>query len=97
MDMINQCLLLIGIRRSLREPSSTHPYGFHREQYAWAIISAVGILFIGGGVPIVGGITAIVSPTETVSADHLYIAYSVLGFALACEGCITSRIPNHDM
>lgn len=30
MDMINQGLLLIGIKRSLRSPNSDHPYGFHK-------------------------------------------------------------------
>jgi zinc transporter 9 len=42
MDVINQALLLIGIRRSIRTPNLEHPYGFHREQYAWAMISAMG-------------------------------------------------------
>ena len=102
MDMINQGLLLVGIRRSLRSPSLEHPYGFHKEQYTWAMISAVGILFIGGGLPIVGGcynlfdllgsgggggdIVAVKAPME-----HYDIAFGVLGLAIACEGFTATK------
>jgi zinc transporter 9 len=88
MDVINQGLLLIGIRRSLRLPNNGHPYGFHREQYAWAMISAMGILFVGGGVPIYHGVSAILEPhTMFLESEHLAAAYTVLCAALVCEGC----------
>lgn len=90
-DMINQGLLLIGIHRSLRDPNLEHPYGFHREQYAWAIISAVGILFVGGGVPIFSGAEAILSPSSVIEYDNLKVAYGVLGLALVAEGFTASK------
>lgn len=36
-DMMNECLLMIGIMRSLRSPTGDHPYGYITEKYAWAL------------------------------------------------------------
>ena len=43
-DMFNECLLMLGIWRSLRKPDPNHPYGFSAERYAWALVSGVGEL-----------------------------------------------------
>jgi zinc transporter 9 len=87
MDMVNQGLLLVGIHRSLKQPNTEHPYGYHKEQYAWAIISASGILFVGGGIPIYSGISSFLNPSVTLDLEHLKVAYAVLGTALFFEGC----------
>ena len=86
--MANQALLMIGIHRSLRQPSTEHPYGFHKEQYAWAMISAVGILVAGGGIPIYNGVTTMMSEVPSaLDYTHMNVAYGVLGAALCAEGC----------
>ncbi|KAI3642497.1 hypothetical protein MP228_008593 [Amoeboaphelidium protococcarum] len=86
MDMINQCLLYVGIKRSIRQPSPTHPYGFHKELYGWAIISAVGVLFVGGGVPIYTGISALIDGIpQAMTASQVQVGFSVLGCALVSE------------
>ena len=49
-DFLNQLLLLIGIERSNRQPDTAFQYGYGAERYVWALISAVGIFFLGCGV-----------------------------------------------
>ncbi|MGB5413307.1 MAG: cation transporter, partial [Polyangiales bacterium] len=54
-DFTNQSLLVVGIVRSRRQPDSDYPYGFGRSRYIWALLSAAGVLFVGGGVSVVRG------------------------------------------
>ncbi|TPX45862.1 hypothetical protein SeMB42_g03876 [Synchytrium endobioticum] len=60
-DVLNECILMIGIWRSLKAPDPSHPYGFAMERYAWALISGMGIFFLGGGVSMYHGISGLVS------------------------------------
>ncbi|KAJ1506146.1 hypothetical protein HMI55_002480 [Coelomomyces lativittatus] len=83
-DLLNESLLFFGVMRALRDPDTLHPYGFSRERYAWALVSGVGIFFLGGGVSLYHGITGLASPRM---AEDLYLAYLALGSSLAFEGC----------
>jgi cation diffusion facilitator family transporter len=47
-DSGNQCLLLVGGRRSRRKPTATHPFGFGRERYLSAFVVAVVLFTVGG-------------------------------------------------
>ena len=59
-DTANQLLLVIGVKRSSRKPDRQYPYGYGRERYIWALISACGIFFIGSGVTIYHGIDSLI-------------------------------------
>ena len=48
-DSLNQILLYVGIRRSVRPASARHPLGHGKERYFWALTVAL-FLFFGGGV-----------------------------------------------
>lgn len=48
-DAMNQLLLFIGVRRSVRAPSERHPLGHGKERYFWSLVVAL-LLFFGGGV-----------------------------------------------
>jgi cation diffusion facilitator family transporter len=48
-DSANQILLLVGGRRSRREATVEHPFGYARERYIYAFIVSV-VLFVVGGV-----------------------------------------------
>lgn len=63
-DSLNQCLLAYGIYRSNQTPDPEHPYGFQSERYAWALVSGVGIFFLGGGVSIQHGIHGLLHPEQ---------------------------------
>ncbi|KAJ3230883.1 hypothetical protein HDU81_004158 [Chytriomyces hyalinus] len=81
-DLLNEMLLMIGIRRSLQEPDANHPYGFSSERTAWALVSSVGIFFLGGGVSMYHGISGLLSPHSIGDAT---IGFWVLGLSLCFE------------
>lgn len=62
-DTANQGLLLFGIVRARRAPTAEYAYGYGRERFFWALISACGIFFAGAGVTILHGV-------EALGADH---------------------------
>jgi len=63
-DTSNQSLLLIGIRKSSRKADDEFVYGYGRERFFWALISACGIFFIGAGVTLYKGATSFMSEQE---------------------------------
>jgi zinc transporter 9 len=46
----------VGIQRSVRAPDKEHPYGYLNERYLWALVSGVGIFFVGCGVSVYHGV-----------------------------------------
>jgi cation diffusion facilitator family transporter len=81
-DMLNETLLLWGIRRSLKLPDGDHPYGFLTEKYAWALVSGCGVFFLGGGVSLFHGISGLFSPAPL---GDIAPAFYALGASLAFE------------
>ncbi len=63
-DTLNQVLLMIGIRRSSRVADSSFPFGYGGERAVWALMSAVGIFFLGCGVTVYHGIQSLLHPHE---------------------------------
>jgi cation diffusion facilitator family transporter len=47
-DSGNQLLLLIGARRSRREATPEHPFGFGRDRYIYSFIVAIVLFSVGG-------------------------------------------------
>ena len=45
-DVGNQALLFLGLKRSQREPTPRHHFGFGKARFFWALVSAAGIFFI---------------------------------------------------
>ncbi|MEC9093425.1 MAG: cation diffusion facilitator family transporter [Planctomycetota bacterium] len=84
-DLLNQILLLVGIVRSDRNPDDAADYGYRAERYVWALISAVGIFFLGCGVTVYHGISSLFHPHEL---DHIWWAVGVLVFSLLLEGWV---------
>lgn len=63
-DTMNQSLLLVGIKRSVKKADEDHTYGYGQERFLWALISACGIFFLGAGVTVYHGITSLTHPVE---------------------------------
>ncbi len=82
-DVSNQCLLALGIRRSAKLADKRHPYGYVKETYIWALISAVGIFFLGCGVTVYHGVTTLLNPHPI---SDFSIAFIILAFAFVVEG-----------
>ena len=83
-DVGNQALLALGIRKSSAPPQPGFPYGFHRDRYIWALISAVGIFFLGCGVTVYHGVSSLLHPHYEEGGAMLSIG--VLLFSFVVEG-----------
>lgn len=78
-DTANQFLLIIGVRKSVKKPDNLYPYGYGRERFIWALISACGIFFIGCGVTVYHGVVAFLEgPVLHFSVWNLYILAAAL-------------------
>ena len=84
-DTMNQVLLMIGIVRSTKDPDLDYRYGYTAERYIWALISAVGIFFLGCGVTIYHGISSLLHPHHVEAPG---IAIGVLLLAGVIEGSV---------
>ncbi|PSC74152.1 Metal tolerance C4 [Micractinium conductrix] len=61
-DVANQLLLKHGVIRSRRKPTLQHQYGFHKEKYVYALISAACVFCIGCGASVIHGVQALFNP-----------------------------------
>ena len=73
-----QALLRVGIVRSKRAPTKTHPYGYMKDKFVWSLVSAVGIFCLGAGVTCAHGVSSLMSPPQHL--EHL--GYSLAGAPL---------------
>lgn len=72
-----------GIKASAKAPSKKHPYGYGNERFIWALISAVGVFFLGAGTSMYHGIHSLMEPH---SIEHIQVALGVLGISFIAEG-----------
>jgi zinc transporter 9 len=63
-DTANQMLLVIGVSHSAKKPDKEFNYGYGKERFIWAMISACGIFFIGCGVTVYHGVMALIDEPE---------------------------------
>jgi len=82
-DTGNGGLLLYGLSRSQRPADAQHPFGHGKELYFWALIVAVLIFAIGGGMSFYEGIKHLEHPEPLT--DPLW-NYIVLGVSVVFEG-----------
>jgi cation diffusion facilitator family transporter len=82
-DSGNQVLLLIGARKSQREASEQHPFGYGRERYVYGFLVAVVLFSLGGLFAIYEGYEKIKSPHPL---DNVAWPLGVLAFAIIAEG-----------
>lgn len=82
-DTGNGGLLLYGMSRSQRPADAQHPFGHGKELYFWALIVAVLIFAIGGGMSFYEGIKHLEHPEPL--EDPLW-NYIVLGVSIVFEG-----------
>jgi zinc transporter 9 len=83
-DTANQSLLIVGVSKSTKKPDADYPYGYGRERYIWAMLSACGIFFIGCGVTVYHGVSSWLEPAAIhYSSINIYILLT----ALVIESC----------
>lgn len=81
-DTSNQALLMIGVKRSSKQATDAFSYGYKKERFLWALISACGIFFIWAGVTTYHGIMTLISPGEIHINQRTFI---ILGISLVVE------------
>ena len=82
-DTGNQVLLLHGMRRARRPPSSRFPFGHGKEVYFWSFAVAILIFAVGSGVSLYEGVIHTLRPKPI---GNPLVNYIVLGLALVFEG-----------
>jgi cation diffusion facilitator family transporter len=86
-DAGNELFLIVALRRSAREPDDRHPFGYGAERYFWALLAALGMFVIGGGVSVWQGVTELLEPT---GVEAFWVGVAVLLISLVLDG--SSRV-----
>lgn len=85
-DLGNQALLLVGMKKSERGPSEEFHFGYGKDRFLFALISAAGIFFVGSGVTVTHGIHSLLAddPHEPVG----WVVPVVLAISFVVDGAV---------
>lgn len=81
-DSGNQVLLLIGGKRSRREATKSHPFGYGRSRYIYAFMVSIVLFSVGGMFSINEGISKL---TETHELENAWLPLLVLAVSIGLE------------
>jgi cation diffusion facilitator family transporter len=82
-DTGNELLLLVGEKMSTLAPTPRHPFGYGKAVYFWALLVALSVFTLGGGLSIYHGAHAIRQPEALTDPFWNYV---VLAVAAVFEG-----------
>lgn len=82
-DTGNELLLLHGMRRSRLPADEGHPFGYGKATYFWALIVALSVFSVGGGIAVYEGIVSMQSPSALGDPTWNYV---VLAVSVVFEG-----------
>lgn len=82
-DSGNQALLLVGAKRSRREATPEHPFGFGRERYIYAFIVSIVLFSVGGLFALYEGVHKLQDP-EAID-EWQWVPIVVLLIAIGLE------------
>jgi len=89
-DCGNQALLLVGLNTSRYAPDRTHPYGYGKAIYFWALVSALGTFFLGAGVSMTHAVGELIEPSIN-AAEVPWEVWGVLGMSFAVDGYVFGK------
>ncbi len=84
-DSGNQGLLLVGGKRSRREATPEHPFGYGRERYVYAFIVSIVLFSVGGLFALYEAWHKFQAP-EPITGRWWWVPIAVLLVAIALEG-----------
>ncbi|MBD2767156.1 cation diffusion facilitator family transporter [Hymenobacter sp. BT664] len=82
-DSGNGFLILLGVHQSTKAPDKRHPFGRSKELYFWALIVAILVFSVGGGMSFYEGVEHLKHPAPITDPTW---NYWVLGLSLLFEG-----------
>ncbi len=82
-DLTAVGLLLVGHKRAGKTATPTHPFGFGKEAYFWALLSAIIILLFTATMSFYSGLQSFLEPEPV---QFVGLAYIFLGLAMATNG-----------
>ncbi len=88
-DCGNQALLLVGLNSSQHAPDRSHPYGYGKAIYFWALVSALGTFFLGAGVSMTHAVGELMNPR--VMTEVPWEVWGVLGMSFVVDGYVFSK------
>lgn len=71
-DTMNQSLLMVWLKKSQKKKDKNFDYGYWRERYFWAIISACWIFFIGCWITVYHWVETLIHPVEIKESIYIY-------------------------
>lgn len=89
-DCGNQVLLLVGMKRSVKEATQKHPMGFERESYIWSMMVAFILFSVGGIFAVYEGWQRYLHPhtIENANAALLVLLIAVVMEAFSLKGAL---------
>jgi cation diffusion facilitator family transporter len=84
-DSGNQLLLLLGGRRSQREATTEHPFGYGRQRYVYAFIVSIVLFSVGGLFALYEAFHKWLHP-EPIEGRWAWVPVAVLLVSIALEG-----------
>ncbi len=81
-DAGNQGLLYMGIKKSQKGPSELHHFGYGKDRYLWALVSAAGIFFLGCGVSVTHGIHSLLNPGHHEAVGWVVVIVLAISFVV---------------
>jgi cation diffusion facilitator family transporter len=96
-DTGNQALLLLGIRQSRQPPDETHPFGHGKELYFWALIVAIILFGVGGGISFYEGVVHLrhPEPLEDPTVNYIVLAVAAVFEAVAFTIALRALVSAH--
>jgi cation diffusion facilitator family transporter len=82
-DSVNEILLLVGARRSIRPADRRHPFGHARYRYVYAFLVSLTVFWIGGVLAVIEGVRHLASREMLVDPRW---AFAVLGLGAVLDG-----------
>jgi cation diffusion facilitator family transporter len=76
-DSLNEILLLLGLKTSMKPADETRPFGYGKELYFWSFIVSMLIFILGGGIALYEGIDRIINPQPMSNVGWSYIVLIV--------------------
>ena len=81
-DSGNQVLLIVGGRKSRKEATQSHPFGYGRQRYIYAFMVSIVLFSIGGLFSVYEGIQKLGEPHEL---EQAWLPLTVLGVSIVLE------------